>query len=72
MGKPIASFIRMGLTSLLDATSPSSTIATYRNGDGGSALHLWKNGVVEVERPHPEVDREWFEKANIPLSKMPR
>lgn len=55
-----------------DATSPSSTIATYRNGDVAAARYTYENGVVVLSGPHPEADREWFEKANIPLSKMPR
>jgi len=55
-----------------DATSPSSTIATYRNGDVAAARYTYEKGVVVLSGPHPEADREWFEKANIPLSEMPR
>ncbi|MGY4638889.1 BPL-N domain-containing protein [Pseudomonas sp. TE24901] len=49
-----------------------TTLATYRNGDVAAARYTFEKGVVVLSGPHPEASREWFENAEIPLSKMPR
>ncbi|WP_460149347.1 BPL-N domain-containing protein [Pseudomonas sp. H1_A03] len=51
---------------------PYEVIATYRNGDVAAARYTYEKGVVVLSGPHPEAGREWFENAEIPLSKMPR
>ncbi|MGY2399679.1 BPL-N domain-containing protein [Pseudomonas sp. SDO5271_S396] len=54
------------------AAKPYTVIATYRNGDVAAARYTYEKGVVVLSGPHPEAGREWFENADIPLSKMPR
>ncbi|MGY2041365.1 BPL-N domain-containing protein [Pseudomonas pergaminensis] len=55
-----------------DPAAPYKTIATYRNGDVAAARYTYQKGVVVLSGPHPEAGREWFENADIPLSKMPQ
>ncbi|OIN48364.1 BPL-N domain-containing protein [Pseudomonas costantinii] len=55
-----------------DAASPYTPLATYQNGDVAAARYTYEKGVVVLSGPHPEAGPEWFEKADIPLSKMPR
>lgn len=47
------------------------TIATYRNGDVAAARYTYEKGVVVLSGPHPEASQQWFENAEIPVSKMP-
>ena len=55
-----------------DAAAPHKVIATYRNGDVAAARYTYEKGVVILSGPHPEAGREWFENADLPLSKMPQ
>ena len=54
------------------AAAPYKVIATYHNGDVAAARYTYERGVVVLSGPHPEAGREWFENADIELSKMPR
>lgn len=47
------------------------SIATYENGDIAAARYSFKKGVVVLSGPHPEAGKDWFEEADVPLSKMP-
>ena len=49
-----------------------TTLATYHNGDVAAARYTFEKGVVVLSGPHPEASQEWFENAEIPLSKMPK
>lgn len=55
-----------------DPAAPYTAIATYRNGDVAAARYTYEKGVVVLSGPHPEAGREWFENADLPLSKMPQ
>lgn len=47
------------------------SIATYENGDIAAARYSFEKGVVVLSGPHPEAGTDWFEEADLPLSKMP-
>jgi glutamine amidotransferase-like uncharacterized protein len=55
-----------------DARAPYTVIATYANGDVAAARYTYAKGVVVLSGPHPEAGQEWFEDADIALSRMPR
>lgn len=69
-GKPDQVFFQDG--PYFPKVAPYTAIATYRNGDVAAARYTFEKGVVILSGPHPEASAQWFENADIALSKMPQ
>jgi hypothetical protein len=71
-GRHTSIFYQDGPYMLKSTNDPGfKSIATYENGDIAAARYSFKKGVVVLSGPHPEAGKDWFEEADVSLSKMP-